>query len=221
MHFEVLTEDISGEKMLRILIPKIIGNTHTFTVHHYRGIGRIPKNMRDTKNAANRILLENLPKLLKGYGRTFTGRRNFEASVIVVCDLDDKCLHAFRAELTKILNSCDPKPKTQFCVAIEEGEAWLLGDLNAIRAAYPTVKENIIRSYTNDSICGTWEVLADATTLGGATALRANGWHTIGEKKTEWAEQISQHINIENNLSESFQYFRRKLCELACISPTC
>ena len=218
MHFEVLTEDVSGEKMLRILIPKIIGTQHTFGIHHYRGIGRIPRNMRDTQNAANRILLENLPKLLKGYGRTFAGRRNFEASVIVVCDLDDKCLHAFRAELMEILNSCNPKPETRFCIAIEEGEAWLLGDFAAVKEAYPTVKDAVIRSYTNDSICGTWEVLADATMVGGAAALRTAGWQAVGEKKSEWAERISQYIDVENNQSASFQYFRRKMRNLASLA---
>ena len=30
MHFEVLVEDQSGKKILDILIPKIIGNQHTF-----------------------------------------------------------------------------------------------------------------------------------------------------------------------------------------------
>ena len=40
MHFEVLVEDQSGKKALDILIPKIIGDQHTFRVIEYRGIGR-------------------------------------------------------------------------------------------------------------------------------------------------------------------------------------
>jgi len=75
-----------------------------------------------------RFFLENLPKLLKGYGRTQAGRTGFSEVVILVCDLDDKCLKAFRKELIGILDACDPKPETRFCMAIEEGEAWLLGD---------------------------------------------------------------------------------------------
>ena len=39
MHFEVLVEDQSGKKALDILIPKIIGDQHTFRVIEYRGIG--------------------------------------------------------------------------------------------------------------------------------------------------------------------------------------
>jgi len=215
MHFEVLTEDVSGEIMLRILIPKIIGTQHTFTIHHYKGIGRIPKNMRDTRNATRRILLENLPKLLKGYGRTFSGRSGFEAAVIVVCDLDDKCLHSFREELIGILNSCSPRPETRFCIAVEEGEAWLLGDVTAIKKAFPTVKQSVIKSYKNDSICGTWELLADATLEGGASTLNSAGWQAVGAQKSEWAKQISPHINVESNVSGSFQHFCRKLLDLA------
>ena len=66
MHFEILVEDQSGKKMLDILVPKIVGNEHTFKVYPYKGIGRIPRNMKDTQNVAKRILLDNLPKLLKG-----------------------------------------------------------------------------------------------------------------------------------------------------------
>ncbi|MGB5685679.1 MAG: hypothetical protein WBM35_07705 [Candidatus Electrothrix sp.] len=45
MHFEILIEDQSGKKALDILIPKLISLEHTFKVHSYKGIGRIPKNL--------------------------------------------------------------------------------------------------------------------------------------------------------------------------------
>ena len=46
MHFEVLVEDASGKKTLDILIPRIIGEQHSFEVRAYKGIGRIPKDFR-------------------------------------------------------------------------------------------------------------------------------------------------------------------------------
>ena len=70
MHFEILVEDISGKNALDILIPKVVGQGDTFRVHPYKGIGHIPKNMKDARDPSKRILLTNLPKLLKGYGRT-------------------------------------------------------------------------------------------------------------------------------------------------------
>ena len=215
MHFEILVEDQSGRKALDFLVPKIIGNGHTFIVHSYMGIGRIPKTMRDTTNARKRILLDNLPKLLKGYGNTFAGCGNYAAAVILVCDLDDRCLKRFRAELYGILNACNPKPETRFCFAIEEGEAWFLGDLRAVKATYPKAKNSVLNSYINDSICGTWEKMADAVYQGGASALSAKGWQAVGAEKSKWAEQISPHMIVEDNQSPSFCYFYGKIRELA------
>lgn len=218
MHFEILVEDQSGKKALNILVPKIVGNEHTFIVHPYKGIGRIPKNMRDSEDARKRILLDNLPKLLKGYGKTQVGRQNFPEAVILVCDLDDKCLKTFREELNKILNACHPKPEARFCFAIEEGEAWFLGDLPALRAAYPKSKAAVLNSYVNDSICGTWEKMADAIYPGGALALSGKGWQAVGAEKSKWAEAISPHMTVENNQSPSFCYFYGKMQELAGVS---
>lgn len=218
MHFEILVEDQSGKKALDILVPKIIDDSHTYTVHSYKGIGRIPRNMRDADDAGKRILLDNLPKLLKGYGRTFAGYQNYFAAVILVCDLDDKCQKTFRDQLYNILISCNPKPKTRFCFAIEEGEAWFLGDLNAIKAAYPNAKDPILNSYVNDSICGTWEKLADAIYKGGKATLAAKGSQAVGREKSKWAEEISPHMSIDNNQSPSFCHFREKIRELAELS---
>lgn len=218
MHFEILVEDQSGKKALDILIPKIVGDAHTFKVHPYKGIGRIPKNMQDPEDASKRILLDNLPKLLKGYGNTFAGYQNYSAAVIFICDLDDKCLKKFRGELCDILNACSPKPETRFCIAIEEGEAWFLGDLNAVKEAYPRAKDSVLNSYVNDSICGTWEKLADAVYQGGASALSAKGWLSVGTEKSKWAQEISPLMAVENNQSPSFRYLLRKIQELTEIS---
>jgi len=215
MHFEILVEDQSGKKALDILTPKILGDTHTFIVRPYKGIGHIPKNMKDAGNAAKRILLETLPKLLRGYGRTFYGYKDYRAAVILVCDLDNKCLKAFRQNLFEILNACSPKPETRFCIAIEEGEAWFLGDLNAVTRAYPKAKMTVLNSYENDSICGTWEKLADAVYAGGSQAVTARGWQAVGAEKSKWAETIAPEMDITNNQSPSFCYFRDKLQALA------
>jgi hypothetical protein len=211
MHFEILVEDQSGKKALDILVPKIIGNDHTFKVFAYKGVGRIPKNMNSGVDASKRILLSNLPRLLKGYGKSW---QNYSAAVFVICDLDDKCLKAFRQELFNILNACNPQPEIRFCVAIEEGEAWFLGDIPAIKSAYPKAKDAVLNAYVNDSICGTWERLAEAVYTGGPSALSAKGWQAVGAEKSQWAEKISPHMDVTNNASPSFVYFRQKLKDL-------
>lgn len=215
MHFEILVEDQSGKKALEILIPKIIGVDHTFNVHSYRGIGRLPKNLGINKNANKRILLDQLPRLLNGYGNAFASYpADYSAAVVLVCDLDDKCLKKFRQELFDILESCDLQPETRFCIAIEEGEAWFLGDIPAIKSAYPKAKDAVLKKYKNDSICGTWESLADAVYPGGAATLSSKGSQAVGIEKSEWAHKISPHMNVFNNASPSFVYFREKLLEL-------
>ena len=67
MHFEILVEDLSGKTTLDILMPKIIGEQHTYRVISYRGIGHIPKDLKSHTDAHNRILLDRLPELLKGF----------------------------------------------------------------------------------------------------------------------------------------------------------
>lgn len=212
MHFEILVEDQSGKIALDILVPKIIGDNHTFAVKSYKGVGRIPPKMSASIDASKRILLANLPRLLAGYGQSW---QEYPAVVIVVCDLDDKCLKSFRTELIELLNTCNPRPETRFCIAVEEGEAWFLGDTPAIKQAYPRAKDAVLNGYVSDSICGAWERLADAVYKGGSKQLSGLGWQRVGAEKSAWAENITPHMDPDNNTSPSFNYFLGKLRELA------
>lgn len=215
MHFEILVEDISGKTALEILIPKIISTEqHTFNIHSYKGIGhKVPKDLKSTSDAKKRILLDRLPKIVQGWGKTLSDP-DYSFVLIVICDLDNRCLSTFRRELLDLVDKCNPKPKTQFCIAIEEGEAWYLGDLAAVKKAYPKAKEAVLNSYTNDSICGTWEKLADAVFSGGSKKLSKLGWQGVGDEKSKWANNIAPLMDVDNNLSPSFCYFRDKLRDL-------
>lgn len=211
MHFEFLIEDKSGEEMLKILVPRMIDTQiHTFKIHSYKGIGAIPKNMKTTQDAAKRSLLNQLPKLLSGYGKSFQYDLENNA-VILVCDLDNKNKEQFLKELNAVLESCEIQPKTSFCIAIEECEAWFLGDLSAVKKAYPKAKEQILKNYKNDSICGTWEVLADAVFSGGSAKLKKLGHIDEGTQKSVWAKAIAPFMNVENNKSPSFNFFKSEV----------
>ena len=216
MHFEIYVEDLSGKKALDILMPKIIGDGHTFEVFGYKGIGRkIPENLRNQTDPSKRVLLNRLPQLLRGRGRTHAAYSTlYSAAVIVVCDLDGECLKTFRQKLYAVLDACNPRPETRFCIAVEEGEAWLLGDISAVKTAYPKARSTVLARYENDSICGTWEILADAVCKGGLKALKSQGYPAIGKEKSAWAENIAPHMDIDNNASPSFQYFLKKIREL-------
>ena len=160
MHFEILVEDQSGKRMLDVLVPRIIAPEDNFTIHAYKGIGRIPPGLRGQIDASKRILLDRLPALLRGYGKAF----NFPA---------------------------------------------------AVRRAYPKAREQVLRDYQNDAICGTWETLAEAVYPGGLAKLKDQGSQAAGAEKSRWAEAIAPYIDPERNQSPSFQYFRAKLRELA------
>ena len=163
-------------------------------------------------------MLDQIPKLIQGYGNTFAGYGyDYSAVLIVVCDLDDRCLSNFRRELLDCVDKCAVKPETYFCLAIEEGEAWFFGDIDAIKTAYPKAKDAVLNSYINDSICGTWEKLADALFSGGAQSLAKFGWQAVGKEKMIWASRISPHMDVDINQSPSFCYFREKLRYLSSI----
>lgn len=215
MHFEILIEDASGKIALESILEKILGpneQKHTYRIISYKGIGRIPKGLRGTTDPQKRILLDRVPKLLRGYGKSL---QNVPAAVIVVVDLDDRDCLVFKQEMFDILNTCNPPPTTLFRIAIEEGEAWLLGDRNAVKAAYPRAKEQVLNAYVQDSICGTWEKLADAVYPGESQKLKQLGWPYTGQAKCEWASKIAPHLDVESNQSRSFQVFRDGIRNLA------
>lgn len=217
MHFEILVEDISGKKTLDLLIPKIIdinNGKNTFNIKAYKGIGHISSGLKPKTDANKRQLLDQLPRLLEGYGKTWNSS-NYSAILIIVCDLDKRCFKKFREELLNCVNQCQTKPEFYFCIAIEEMEAWFLGDFSAIQKSYPNAKINILQTYTPDSICDTWEKLADAIFKGGCSKLQKQGQQAIGKEKYIWAETITPHININQNASPSFRYFRDKLKKLS------
>ena len=208
MHFEVLAEDRSGSIALNVVLEKILGangRDHSWRIHPYKGVGRIPGDLRGARDPTKRLLLDQLPRLLRGYGRN--QRRETEC-VVVVVDLDDRDCTTFKHELLDVLEACDPRPRTLFRIAIEESEAWLLGDREAVVAAYPSARESILEGYVQDSICGTWEVLADAVHAGGSAQLRKAGWPSPGRAKCDWAAAIAPHMDVDRNLSTSFRAFR-------------
>jgi hypothetical protein len=212
MHIEILVEDSSGASLLNVLLPQILGaqgEPHTWRLHAYKGIGRIPSGLATKADPAKRILLDQLRKLLGGYGRT----PGIDA-VVVVIDTDKHDCVAFLTELKSVVDACKPAPNTMFRLAIEEIEAWYLGDQKALLRAYPKAKSEILRKYVQDSVCKTWEVLADAIYPGGSAAIRKAGWPLPGQIKHEWAEKIGPLMDLEQNISPSFAKLRDGLREL-------
>jgi len=94
-------------------------------------------------------------------------------------------------------------------------EAWLLGDRNAILKEFARARAHVLDSYLQDSICGTWEKLADAVFPGGSPALKAEGWPRIGQEKCKWASQVGRNLNVESNLSPSLRAFKHGVLKMS------
>jgi hypothetical protein len=148
--------------------------------------------------------LDLLPATLRAYGRSLNPEVD---RVLVLIDVDGDDCQALKARLLAIQGATTPWPFVLFSLAIEEAEAFYLGDIEAIRKAFPAAMPRKMKDYVQDSICGTWEVFRDVI---GADS----------ENKPEWARRIAPHLGIEwkgadANLSASFCYLCRALLTLA------
>ena len=201
MHLEILIEDRSGCRLLEHLLPKLLGpngTSHSWRLHPYRGLGHIPKGLKQAADPSRRVLLDRLPSLLKGYGKS----PGVDA-VLVVVDTDQRDCAAFLLELRAVAEQPGAHRQVLFRLAIEEIEAWYLGDRTALKKAYPILRSKILTGYIQDSVCGTWELLASA--IGGQTSLTGRA---AGQLKHEWADRIGALLDPDANLSPSFQKLR-------------
>ena len=217
MHFEFLVEGQCELTALSILMSKILGpyqDPHTWKIHKHRGIGKFPTDPAQKPSPHDGSLLHNLSSKLRAYGNT----HRKDLAVVVLVDLDNRpdC-RVFKQELIHQLEFCIHKPKTLFRIAIEELEAWYLGDQNAIALAYPKANLDILNHYSQDSICGTWELFAKVIHDKDAQELLTTNKRSsrLLESKVRWAKTITPWMDVEHNLSPSFIAFRNGVRQLA------
>lgn len=224
MRIEFLVEDISGERLLTEIMEKYIAEMPLFPIDYsilsYKGIGGLSKGL-GTANVKAQQLLNDLPKRMKALQAKYWGIE--DVSIFIVLDNDAHETTMFKAQLEEVVKREGISMDHVFCIAIEEMEAWLMGDREAIQKAYKGVADRIASKhsgYMQDSICGTWEYLADMLTKGGISKFRKKNptAYDVGRCKSEWAENIGRQMNIRNNVSPSFQEFieeldkRRTIC---------
>ena len=218
MHLEILVEDSSGKRLLGAVVPKVLGpfaDPHTWRIIAYKGVGELPKGLKGETDPTKRILLDRLPRLLEGYGRTpgIDG-------VMVVVDADRRECGSFLDELKALSARLSSAPNVVFRLAIEELEAWYFGDRTALLTAYPKARREVLDRYVQDSVCGTWEMLADAIHPGGAAAVKRAGFPSSGEVKHAWAERIGFLMDPDVNGSPSFRKLRESLVRFAGRPPS-
>lgn len=208
MHFEILVEGQTELTSLSILFPKLVGEynePNTWTIHKHQGIGKLPEDLSQTPNIKDRTLLHNFPSKIRAYSKSMKENEK----VLLLLDLDDKNLQQFKEEISKAIELCENSLELTICFAIEELEAWFIGDIKALEASYEILNRKAIKNYVQDSICGTWEVLADIIYPGGSAGLLKYGKRSrrVLEQKRKWASKIAPNMNISSNRSPSFKYF--------------
>lgn len=213
-YIEILIEDESGGVLIEQIMDKYVMEREdiTYKIHSFKGIGKIPLKVNKVSQIKSKRLLTDLPMYLKGMDASLKSMPGQKA-VFVVLDSDDEDCAELKSSLVQMCEKLGITIPVFFCIAIEEIEAWLLGDNDALLTAYPTAKRQLLQKYVQDSIVGTWEYLADIIYKGGLSKLKKNtsSYYEIGMIKGEWAKNIGAYIDIRKNASPSFNYFISKL----------
>lgn len=190
MHLVILVEDRSTEAALSTLVPKIVPGC-TFQLHPHQG---------------KSDLIGRLPAKLKGYAKSLPK----DWRIIVVIDQDRSDCVALKKQILA-MGERAKLPSSLLCrIAVEELEAWFLGDPAAIATAYPGVRRDFgakKRFRDPDAIQGgTWEALE--------YLLKEAGHFPSGLTKIAAARTIAAHMTVDANVSRSFQVFREGLRRL-------
>lgn len=212
---EVLVEDKSGSLIAEGLILKILKRegelrpdiNWKYEIRPHRGIGSLPKNPEKPPLPYTSTLLGLLPYKMRAY--TGLDRKIRPQLVLVIFDADEKNPKKLFDEVLNVCTENAPNQSSVIGLAVEELESWLLGDRKALLRAYPDADTEVLDSYEQDSICGTWELLARAIIGKNAERLIAAGYPAVGTYKYEWAEKISPYLDPFTNKSPSAGRFTR------------
>ncbi len=189
----VFVEEDSMEAALEHLLPKLLGDIE-FQIIRFQ--------CKDD-------LLKNAPARLKGYAAWLP--ENWRILVLVDRD-DDDCL-VLKAEMENMAAAAGLLTKTAVrhgqCfqvvnrIAIEELEAWFIGDWLAVQTAYPRVPATLPQKAgfrDPDAVAGgTWEALE--------RVLKKAGYFGAGLRKVELARAVAPQMELSRNQSRSFQAF--------------
>ena len=216
MHFQFLTEDGSTAILIEHLMIKLKEKYRNIEITHdlksFKGIGGLQKVGKPLDHRTGK-LLNDLPMYLRAFNKKLASME--KAAIIVVLDNDKRDPVQFRTDLENLADNNMIYLDHVFGIAVKEMEAWLLGDMEAVKLAYPNTKINAWRGYEQDGICDTWEVLANAVYPGGVKKLKKRAgtrYSEIGKAKAEWADRIGEMLSLEKNVSQSFNKFLSELC---------
>lgn len=193
-HLEVLVEELSCERALRVLLPRIAPSA-TFKIHVFNG---------------KPDLLRKLPQRLPGYAQML---KTFDLKVVVLLDRDDEDCRELKGRVeaqmaraglpTLAISENDGSAMACSRIVCEELEAWFFGDVPALRTVYPRIPGSLEQQRR----------FRDPDAIRGGTAealehLLVEYGHGTTLAKVTNAEAIATHMDVANNRSASFRAFR-------------
>ncbi len=185
IQLEILTEEPSAEAALALILGKINQDRFTFKIITHQG---------------KYDLLQKLPAKLRAYQKFGLD----DKYLIVLIDRDHEDCFALKGRLEQIAQEAGLSTKSNpeeggfkvlNRIAIQELEAWFLGDYEAVKAAYPKVSGKA-NTPNPDAVA------KPSTHL--TRILRRAGYQKL-DGKIETARKIAKHMAPNKNGSESFR----------------
>jgi hypothetical protein len=199
LHLEFLLEGESDEIVLEALLPKILPAKTTYALHVFQG---------------KQNLLKKLPERLRGYRSWLPPHWR----LVILRDSDREDCKKLKEHIKDIVarESFSIFSNTEVTkegiviirLAMQEMEAWFLGDAEALRQAYPRLPETLDQrqGYRQpDAIPSPWLKLEKT--------LKAAGYQPGG--KIEVARKIAPFLAPSRNRSRSFQLFWQTLVRVS------
>jgi len=190
---EILVEEPSMEAALREIMPRILQDRARWK----------PINMGNKDK-----LLKALPARLRAYRKRIDNGEDLK--IIVLVDRDGDNCEQLKHRLETIAREAGLTTKTASKgqgdfqvvtrIAIEELEAWFMGDVDALKAAFSSLSSaKFPGNFSNPDNGGTWERLH--------RFLKRNGIYRKSYPKIEAARKIAKHMEPGRNRSRSFHNF--------------
>lgn len=198
----VFVEGKSDQAFLEGWLPRAFSG-HSFKMHPHMGKGKLPVDSSSQPLAKHQGLLDQLPAKLRAFAKS-PGRSNLGILVLVDAD-NDNCIDLKR-KLVEILNDQAPGLNVVFRIAVEESEAFYLGDLRALKKAYPHSDMSLAMAYQPDSICDTAELFGKII-------------DDQGMSKVAWGETMGRLVTIypKNSRSPSFRALHAGFMKLTAV----
>lgn len=203
MRLHILVEGAADEAFLKVWLPRFIPQ-HSFKIIPHQGKGRLSENPQAKPNPVRRGLLDQLPAKLRAYEKSLNPKTD---RVLVLIDSDEEPCQQLKKRLLRLLKRCAPNLVALVRVAVEEMEAFYLGDRAAVKRSFPRARLGRLTGYTQDSVCGTWELFREVI---GAEH----------EDKPTWGEAMGAVLGVDwprlgRNQSTSFRHLGAGILWLA------